>query len=479
MADFEHSKALYQRAGSLHAAWPLLNLGTVFRERGDLAMARAMLEEALSLAERSEDVQGLIGARSELARILVGDEPAEATRLAESAIEVGRAWGGLVDALVGAGWVALARGQRERAAELGAEAAQQSRTRHHRPSLAEALELQALASADPARELGRLKDALAIWREVENPLGEARVELALARLTSGPESSTLTDRAELRLRALGVRVEAAAGAAGLLAALPREDEPPVAIRTLGGFRVVRHGQPVPASDWQSKKARDLLKILVARRGRPAPREFLMDALWPEEDPERLPKRLSVVLATLRAVLDPDREQSSEHFVAGDDEALWIDRDHVPIDVEGFLAEASAGLALLRRGRVEDACEILSGAEARYTGDFLEEDLYEEWAASLREEARANYIAAARALASAAARWGGHDSAVRYNLRILERDPFDEEAHLGLVSTLVSAGRHGEARRAYRTYVARMEELDVEPAPYPASSRPALEAASAL
>jgi DNA-binding SARP family transcriptional activator len=194
----------------------------------------------------------------------------------------------------------------------------------------------------------------------------------------------------------------------------------------------------------------------------------METLWPEERPERLPKRLSVVLATLRAVLDPDRRFPSEHFVGGDDEAVWLDREHVPVDVEGFLADAAAGLGMLRAGRSEEAREVLAGAETSYTGDFLEEDPYEEWTASLREEARANYIAVARALAGAAAEAGDHDAAVRYFLRILERDAFDEEAHLGLVSTFASAGRHGEARRSYRAYVARMEELDVEPAAYPSA-----------
>jgi DNA-binding SARP family transcriptional activator len=63
--------------------------------------------------------------------------------------------------------------------------------------------------------------------------------------------------------------------------------------------------------------------------------------------------------------------------------------------------------------------------------------------------------------------GDRWAAVNYRLRVLERDPYDEEAHLGLVATLSAAGRHGEARRFYRAYVARMEELGVEPAPLPA------------
>src|SRR5262245_50232351 len=50
--------------------------------------------------------------------------------------------------------------------------------------------------------------------------------------------------------------------------------PQVAIGSLGAFRLFRDGVPVPATAWQSKKARTLLKILVARRGRSTPRELL-------------------------------------------------------------------------------------------------------------------------------------------------------------------------------------------------------------
>jgi len=91
--------------------------------------------------------------------------------------------------------------------------------------------------------------------------------------------------------------------------------------------------------------------------------------------------------------------------------------------------------------------------------------------ALREEARVVYLAVARTLARSAAAAGEHDLAVRYHLRVLERDAYDEEAHLGLVATLAAAGRHGEARRRYRIYGQKMDELGVEPTPFPSASRP--------
>ena len=103
--------------------------------------------------------------------------------------------------------------------------------------------------------------------------------------------------------------------------------------------------------------------------------------------------------------------------------------------------------------------------AAYTGDFLVEDVYEDWAIPLRERARAAYIVAARALAAEAEAAGDGESAIGCYLRILERDALHEDAHLRLVRALAAAGRHGDALRRYRQYCSAMREIGAEPAPY--------------
>ncbi len=250
-----------------------------------------------------------------------------------------------------------------------------------------------------------------------------------------------------------------------------ELEAGVAIRCLGAFRVFRDGEPVSAAAWQSKKARTLLKILVARRGRSTTRDFLMEALWPGEDPDKLANRLSVALATVRAVLDPAKRHPPGHFLASDKDAVRLNLANLPVDVEAFMALAEPGLALDREGREKEAVSLLRAAEAAYTGDFLEEDLYEDWAAALREAARSTYVSVARALARRASAAADHDTAARHYLRILEKDGWDEGAHLGLVEALERAGRHGDARRRYRAYVERMEEIEVPATAFPLRSEP--------
>ena len=113
-------------------------------------------------------------------------------------------------------------------------------------------------------------------------------------------------------------------------------------------------------------------------------------------------------------------------------------------------------------------ELLSVAESAYTGDVFEADPYADWFVSARESARSVYLSVAQTLAPVRSQDGAPDDAIRLWLRVLEHEPYDESAHLALVSTLVAVGRHGDARRRYQHYSARMHELDLEPRAFPAT-----------
>lgn len=130
------------------------------------------------------------------------------------------------------------------------------------------------------------------------------------------------------------------------------------------------------------------------------------------------------------------------------------------------------LALLehmRRNESALAVERLTAAEAAYVGDLFEEDVYADWAVMPREAARALYNRVGRALADLSANEGDSDGSAAYLRRVVARDAYDEPSHLALVTALARGRRHGEARRAYQAYVGRMAEIEVEPAPYPASA----------
>ncbi len=164
------------------------------------------------------------------------------------------------------------------------------------------------------------------------------------------------------------------------------------------------------------------------------------------------------------MLDAGRRFGAAHFIRADRDSIALDLETVLVDVEVFLHEAETGLSLR-----SDREEWLAQAESTYAGDVLEEDPYSDWAVSLREEARATYISVAHALARDAAEAGRDEDALRYFLRALSRDSYDEAAHLGVVSTLERLRRRGDARRSYRAYVALMGEIGVTPMTFPGAT----------
>lgn len=466
VADAEAARALCQRLGSYDLAYPLLRLGEAYAERGDRSLAAASYREALRLAEAVDDLQALVPALAGLAGTLGDEDPGEALALAKRAVGYGPGMGH-VGALLALAAAQLAGDDAPAAAETAHLALGEAGQRRDRPGMARALELRAAASPDALRAVDWLREAVALWRALNSPLGLARAQLALASATGGLEGRMLADAAAAALRTLGARVHADA-AERLLSDLDRVA--PLAIQTLGGFRVLRAGVPVATSEWQSRKARDLLKVLVVRRGHPIAREALMGVLWPGEAPVRLGNRLSVQLSILRAVLDPQHVHPPDRFIAADGMLVRLELSTVAVDVEAFLSTAESGLSRMSAGDVPAAASMLARAEAAYAGDFLEEDAYEDWASGLRSEARATYVDVARALALARASTGDDDDAARLYRRILERDPYDEPAHLALVASLLHARRHGEARRCHATYTAAMAELGIEPTPF-AAGRP--------
>jgi DNA-binding SARP family transcriptional activator len=319
------------------------------------------------------------------------------------------------------------------------------------------LELRAATETDPARAREALREAQAIWAGAGADLETARLLVMLA----GAPAATTEDRLDGLLAA-----ERLAKAGAVVDRIAPMDTPPfgrseVTVRALGRFEVLLGGRAVPASDWQSRKARDLLRILVARRGRPVPRGELCELLWPDDDPDRTGHRLSVLLSIVRGVLDPTKVFEADRFIVADQASVALDVTRVRVDVEDFLAQVAHGRRLVERGALTEGRTMLMAADADYRADVFEDEPYSDWSTPLREEARAAYLGMLRTLAHVS-RADRPTATVGYLLRLLERDPYDEPGHRAVVRALVAAGHHGEARRAFDRYREAMRQIGVRP-----------------
>ncbi len=462
--DLAAAVEILQRQGSLLVSYPLTVLSRLYLIRGDVEQARGAAERAISIAGPANDRQIGVAAQLQLARALAISDPQtaqsiiEEAALAEESLDAGEVWSLKASLLLDAGRGAGAAEAAERAAAI-------ARRRHDRFALATALEMTALTESGAQAARRTLEESRALFDQLGCVLDAARVEVRLAAPSAGgvvdsvsaARLGAIVDLAQRR----GARLLAAqAEAAQRRLATPRSGS--VSVSVLGGFAVSFDGVPLQPNAWQSKKARDLFKMLVVLDGRPLPREVAVDRLW--GDDTAASGKLSVALATVRSVLDPAKAFVPDHFVIADGEAIRCNPETVDSDLRRFHALAKAALVEARDGSTR-AIELLASAEVAYTGDVLESDPYAEWSVSARESARSEYLAVTQALAAGRRNSGDFDDAVRMWLRVLEHEPYDERAHLALVDTLALMGRHGDARRRYRYYVDRMRELEIEPCPF--------------
>ncbi|MFI6174317.1 BTAD domain-containing putative transcriptional regulator [Nonomuraea sp. NPDC051191] len=459
--DAADAVARWEAMGSRLVSVGLVRLGEIHALRGDRGQAAAVYRRVIAETGPLGEVQTRSNALNALAELLAEEDPEEAAKVAEQALVHAGGIAG-VTARVAAAHVAVAAGRREEAVRLLDETEPVAVERRDHAAQAVICELRTRLDGDPAQA----DEAVRRWAALGDPIGRARAELVRAALADPVSGGEVAVRVRERMHAIGCRAlddridELIARAAPVTGAT-------VVIETMGTFRVLRGAVPVPRTAWQSRKARDLLKILVSRRGGAISRERLVEILWPDQADDTVGlRRLNVMVSTLRAVLDPAHERPADDLVVSEEGALRLDLAHADVDVERFLDLAAGAVRLEQTGRTAEALELWTAAESAYGGEFCEEDPYADWAVGLREQARLAYVQAAARLAAARTRERRYDEAARHWLRLLERDGYDERAHLGLVRVLDLAGRRGDARRRYHLYAERMRELEVEPAPYP-------------
>jgi DNA-binding SARP family transcriptional activator len=242
-----------------------------------------------------------------------------------------------------------------------------------------------------------------------------------------------------------------------------ESAPSLAIYMLSTFRVVVNG--VELNGRLGGKGRSLLKILAASRERVLPRDALMEMVWPDTDPATGAISLKVAAHNLRSVLEPEKATGAPgQWIVFRDGTYGLNRDaSVWIDVEELERLSRRGARAEALGDTGSARAAYREAEALYAGDFLEEDIYDDWTIIRREQLRDTYLDAVSRLAELAVMSGDHREAIRYCHKIIDTDPCREDAYRALMSSHGALNQHARAGAWYavcRTMLKR--EMGVDP-----------------
>jgi LuxR family maltose regulon positive regulatory protein len=133
------------------------------------------------------------------------------------------------------------------------------------------------------------------------------------------------------------------------------------VQTFGGFRLLRHDEPLPATGKAQRRPLELLKLVIAYGGEQVAEHRVTDALWPRIDGDSAHRSFTSALHRLRRLLGEDRA------VVLHEGRVTLDRRYFSIDTWEFDALAAAIEETNERERLDKLAQRMLEL---YRGPFL-------------------------------------------------------------------------------------------------------------
>jgi predicted ATPase/DNA-binding SARP family transcriptional activator len=228
--------------------------------------------------------------------------------------------------------------------------------------------------------------------------------------------------------------------------------PAMLIRLLGRFTVTVEGREIVPEGWGSHKAQQLVKLLALAPEHRLARDQIIDALWPESDPDAVANTFYQTLYYARRTLDPARRG---FLVTRQGIVALRHPGGVAVDLHRFQETAARAL------RGADPAP-LAAALALYGGELLPDDRYEDWSAAPREAALRTYLDTLHALGTLQAARGDAAAAIATFGTLLDLDPAHEETHLAIMRLHAAAGRRKQALGQFHRLREALRDLNAAP-----------------
>lgn len=234
------------------------------------------------------------------------------------------------------------------------------------------------------------------------------------------------------------------------------------IETLGGFRVWLGDKEVLEKDWQRANAKRLFQYLITKRKQEVLKEVIQAELWPDLDEEAADRDFKVALNALTKALEPDRKaRSSSFYVVRHGTAYQLNPDSgYQLDAELFAQYFEEGLNCKEE---DQALKLLETGFSLYRGDYLSDNLYEDWAIEERERLQVLFIRGSERLARIYLRQGKYEQAIKTAEKIIEKDICWEEAYRIIMLAYYKQMNRTMALRWFEKCKQNLfDELGVEP-----------------
>ncbi len=282
-----------------------------------------------------------------------------------------------------------------------------------------------------------------------------RLNLPAARLLE--EIGEWEDITRLRRLAKGAK-KRRADAADLGRGLSRRLAHRVRIEDQGRLELLIGTRMVVGSSVR-RKVLAMLSFLLTRPDMSATRDQVLEALWPELDPDVAINSLNQTIYFLRRVFEENySDDLTPGYVHHDSGVIWLDPELVS-------SRSVECRRLIRQFPSRPSPDDVERLSILYRGRFALDFEYEEWAAAYRDTLHAAYLEIVEKSVLEDFRSGHFDRGIIVARRALDVDPDAEQVEICLLRLYRVTGAHSAAAEQYAHYAAVMrEELGIEPPP---------------
>jgi predicted ATPase/DNA-binding SARP family transcriptional activator len=250
------------------------------------------------------------------------------------------------------------------------------------------------------------------------------------------------------------------------------------VTTLGRFAVYRDQQQFTGGNWNRRKVCGLFKLLISAEQHRLHREQIQEILWPSSTSEQAANSFGKTLYLLRRALEPElafaKGNLSTYISLNHDIAILVP-EHIQIDADLFESSVKDLQARLHTqksmegtGPLPQDSQILDEFDrvlGLFSGEYLPEDLYEDWAQKRRERLRRLYRWLLEHAATLAIAHTMGLRASEYLQTLLEYDVTDEQTHRLLMLVYARMGHRADALNQFQQLKSILHtELHATPLP---------------
>ena len=226
------------------------------------------------------------------------------------------------------------------------------------------------------------------------------------------------------------------------------DRTALQVRFFGHFEMLCDSENMPLG--RNGKALTILKYLLANRTRPVSQDHLMGWLWPESNLKKARWSLNSAIHGLRKLLSGCPSSVTTNYVSLEDGYYRLSPSvRVSTDVDEFDERHEKGLQLEKERRMMEAAGEYERAIEIYRGDYLVEDLYEDWTMVERERLTNAYMDMLGRLAIHYMEVEQHQESIRACYKVLEKDRCHEDSYRLLMRCYARLGLRARALHQYR------------------------------